>query len=62
MNVRTRTKRAVLLLAIVATVTGGFMLLATPDVEAARCCRVMVCSDTPPYACWEECRPCPKFP
>ena len=62
MNVRTRIKRIALLVAIVATVAGGLVSLATPPVEAARCCWVMRCSNTPPYACWEECRPCPKFP
>ena len=62
MNARARIRRVALLLAVVATLTGGIMLLSTPTVEAARCCKVMVCSQTPPYACWEECRTCPKFP
>jgi len=57
-----RIRGLVLSFAVAATFTGGIALLAAPPVEAARCCWVMVCSNTPPYACWEECRPCPKFP
>ncbi len=59
MNVRARIKGLVLLLAVVAPVAGTIVVLATPPAEAARCCWVMVCSN---YGCWEECRPCPKFP
>jgi hypothetical protein len=59
MNVRTRIRGIVLLAALAMAGAGGLVLLATPPVEAARCCWVMVCS---PYACWEECRTCPKFP
>ena len=59
MNLHTRIKGLVLLLAVVATMAGGLVLLSPPPVEAARCCWVMVCSNT---ACWEECRTCPKFP
>jgi hypothetical protein len=61
-SVRRRVNALVLMLAVFATVAGGLVLLATPSVEAARCCWVMVCSTTPPYACWEQCKPCPKFP
>jgi hypothetical protein len=50
------------LVAIAATVMGGAALFFTPQAEAARCCWVMVCSNTPPYACWEVCKTCPKFP
>lgn len=57
-----RTQGLVLFLALVASLVGGAMLVWAPPAEAARCCKVMVCSDFPPYACWEECRPCPKFP
>ena len=59
MSIRLRTKRVVLLAAVAATALGSATLLWTPQAEAARCCKVMVCSDT---ACWEECRTCPKFP
>jgi hypothetical protein len=62
MSIRARIKGFVLLLAVVTTIAAGLVLMATPPVEAARCCWVMVCSNKPPYACWEECRPCPKFP
>ena len=62
MGIRTRIKGLVVLVAVAASVVGGATLLWTPQAEAARCCRVMVCSNTPPYACWEECRTCPKFP
>ena len=62
MSSGTRIRRLVLLLALAASVGGSLAALMSPPVEAARCCRVMVCSNTPPYACWEECRTCPKFP
>jgi hypothetical protein len=58
MNIRTRIRGLVVLTAIIAGVVGGATMLASP-AHAARCCKVMVCS---PYACWEECRTCPKFP
>jgi len=61
MGIRTRMRGLVALMAVVAGVAGGAALLSTP-AHAARCCKVMVCSNTPPYACWEECRTCPKFP
>jgi hypothetical protein len=62
MPVRARIVGLVALLAIVVTVMGGIVILYTPPAEAARCCWVMVCSEKPPYNCWEECRRCPKFP
>jgi hypothetical protein len=62
MNIRTRIPALVLLLAVVFSLAGGLAMLATTPAEAARCCWVMVCSNTPPYVCWEECRTCPKFP
>ena len=58
MNIRTRIRGLVVLMSIVVGVVGGAAMLASP-AQAARCCKVMVCS---PYACWEECRTCPKFP
>jgi hypothetical protein len=58
MNIRTRIRGLVVLMSILAGVVGGAAMLASP-AQAARCCKVMVCS---PYACWEECRTCPKFP
>ena len=62
MSVRTRVRGLVVLVAVLAGVAGGAAVLWTPPAQAARCCKVMVCSNTPPYACWEECRTCPKFP
>ena len=62
MSVHTRIKGLVVLAFVAVSVLCSAALLWTPRAEAARCCRVMVCSNTPPYACWEECRTCPKFP
>lgn len=62
MKVPSRIKGLVVLVIVAASVLGTAALLWTPAAEAARCCKVMVCSNTPPYACWEECRTCPKFP
>jgi len=61
MSIRTRIRGLVVVIAVVAGILGGAAMLWTP-AHAARCCKVMVCSNTPPYACWEECRTCPKFP
>ena len=61
MSIRARIRGLVVLIAVVAGIVGSAAMLWTP-VQAARCCKVMVCSNTPPYACWEECRTCPKFP
>ena len=61
MNRRTWIHGLKVLIAVVSVVIGGTAMMGTP-AEAARCCKVMVCSNTPPYACWEECRTCPKFP
>ena len=58
MKIRTWIRGLVVVVAVVAGVIGGAAMLWTP-AQAARCCKVMVCS---PYACWEECRTCPKFP
>lgn len=61
MNLRARIKGLVLLLAVAATVTGSMVLLASSSVEAGTCrCWVTVCSPSPPYACYEQCKPCPK--
>ena len=57
-----RIRALVLTFAVAAILFGGVALLASPPAEAARCCWVMVCSNTPPYQCWEVCRTCPKFP
>lgn len=54
-------KALVGLFAVVAVLAGGMTLLAPTKAQASRCCWVMVCSNTPPIVCWEECRPCPKF-
>jgi len=62
MSLRTPMRGILVLVAIAATVMGGAALFFTPQAEAARCCWVMVCSNTPPYACWEVCKTCPKFP
>ena len=61
-NVHRQVRALVLMVAVFATIAGGLVLVTTPPAEAARCCWVMVCSNTPPYACWEQCKPCPKFP
>jgi hypothetical protein len=61
MKVRSSVRGLVVLMAVAAGLIGGAAILATP-VQAAKCCKVMVCSNTPPYACWEECRTCPRFP
>jgi len=58
MSIRTRIRGWVVVFAVAAGVIGAAALLGTP-AEAARCCKVMVCSNT---GCWEECRTCPKFP
>ena len=58
MNLRSRIRGLVVLVAVVAGVIGGTAILGTP-AQAAKCCKVMVCA---PYGCWEECRTCPKFP
>jgi hypothetical protein len=55
-------KAIVLLFALFAILCGGFTMISASQVEAAKCCWVRVCSNLPPYACWDECRPCPRFP
>ena len=62
MSVRTRVRGLIVLFTVAAGVLGASAVLVAPPAEAAKCCKVMVCSNTPPYACWEECRTCPKFP
>jgi hypothetical protein len=62
MSVRKRINGMVVLIAVVAGVLGGAMLLWTPPAEAKRCCYVMVCSTQPPVVCWEVCRTCPRLP
>lgn len=59
MKVNARIRGFMLLIGVAFTVLAGLATLATPPVEAARCCWVMVCS---PAGCWEECRTCPKLP
>ena len=61
MSMRSWIRGLVVVAAVVAGVIGSAAILATP-AQAAKCCKVMVCSNTPPYACWEECRTCPRFP
>lgn len=58
MNTRTRIRGLIVLMAIIAGVVASTAMLGTP-AQAARCCKVMICSNN---ACWEECRTCPKFP
>ena len=60
MNVRARIRGLMLLIAVVFTVLAGFATLATPPVEAARCCWVMVCDAS--GACYHKCVTCPKLP
>jgi len=55
-------KALILLFAFLAIFVGGFTAMDAPKAEAARCCWVMVCTVNPPIICWEECRPCPRFP
>lgn len=55
-------KALVILIALVAVFFGAFTIASPQKVEAARCCWVMVCTQTPPIVCWEQCKPCPKFP
>jgi hypothetical protein len=62
MTIHKRMRGLLALVAVAAIVMGGGTLLWTPPANAARCCWVMVCSNTPPYACWEVCKTCPKFP
>jgi len=62
MRIATRIKGLIVLFAVLVSIAGGIVLLATPPAEAARCCWVMVCSTSPPYACWEVCKPCPRGP
>jgi len=62
MNAFRRLRALVLLCCVGATITAGLALLSTTEVRAARCCWVMVCQSAPPYACYEKCVTCPKFP
>lgn len=63
MNASQRLKALALLWAVSAIVVGGLAIVSAGDVAAAPCrCKVMVCSQAPPYACWEKCVTCPKFP
>lgn len=55
-------KALVLLFAFIAILAGSFTILSAGQVNAARCCWVRVCSELPPYACWDVCKPCPKLP
>lgn len=54
-------KALVCAFAFVAILAGGLTLIPAQKVEAARCCWVMVCSTSPPFACWEVCKTCPKL-
>jgi hypothetical protein len=62
MNAFRRMRALVMLCGVAAGVTAGMALLSTTEVRAARCCYVMVCQTAPPYACYEKCVTCPKFP
>ncbi|HEX5043817.1 MAG TPA: hypothetical protein VFV75_12975 [Candidatus Polarisedimenticolaceae bacterium] len=62
MHALRRVRALVLLCCVAAGVTAGVALLSTTEVRAARCCYVMVCQTAPPYACYEKCVTCPKFP
>ena len=57
-----RLRALVLLCCVVALMAAGVAVTATTEAQAARCCWVMVCQSGPPYACWEKCVPCPRFP
>lgn len=57
-----RLKAVVLIFAFVVLFIGGFTIVTSDSTEAARCCWVRVCSEIPPYPCWDECRPCPPPP
>ncbi len=52
----------VVVFALVVLFTGAFSIVTTEEVDASRCCWVMVCTQDPPIICWEECLPCPPHP
>jgi hypothetical protein len=55
----------VLLVAVLALVTGFIVLNAPQKADASRpsCdCVIWVCTVEPPIHCWSECRPCPPPP
>jgi len=54
-----KIKALVLLFAFLAIFAGGFTMMTSTPVEAARCCWVMVCTINPPIVCWEVCVKCP---
>jgi len=56
-----KIKALVLLFALTVMIAGAFTLTTSRKVEASRCCWVMVCTTTPPFYCWEVCKPCPHL-
>ncbi|MDP3025589.1 MAG: hypothetical protein Q8O10_08655 [candidate division Zixibacteria bacterium] len=58
-----RKMRAFALVFAVLTVALGFAMINAPKpADAARLCCYRVCTINPPITCWDECKPCPKFP
>ena len=55
-------KTVVLIFALAVIFAGAFTIATTTPTSAAKCCWVRVCSEIPPYPCWDECRPCPPLP
>lgn len=60
MKTRTGLRALVTLTLLAPILIGGIALVSTTSVEARPCCKVMVCSQTSPYACWEKCVTCPR--
>lgn len=54
-----KLKALALLFAVFAITAGISASMTSRDVEAARCCWVMVCTSSPPIVCYEVCVPCP---
>lgn len=52
-------KSLVFSVALVALALGALTIAAPSKAQASRCCWVMVCTQTPPIVCWEECVRCP---
>jgi len=57
-----KMKALVLILAFIVLFIGAFTIVSPDQVQAKRCCWVMVCTIDPPMICWEICVPCPTFP
>lgn len=62
MMVLRKAKALFVVFALTIVLAGAFSIVTTDTATAGRCCWVLVCSDVPPYPCWEECRPCPTLP